>query len=164
MIYTFGEFELDEARRTLSRRGREIRLQPKVLDLLLFLLRHRERVVPKEVLFRELWPDVVVTEASLTRLIKEARRAVGDDGRRQRVLRTSHGRGYRFSAGVEVHNGTTPSEEERRIELARYTLEAAIEYGGLDLRERVREFVGACLGAIEIARAGRESVGSVGRV
>ena len=85
VIYAFGECELDEARRALARRGREVRLQPKVLDLLLFLLRHRERVVPKEVLFRELWPDVIVTEASLTRLVKEARRAVGDDGRRQRV-------------------------------------------------------------------------------
>jgi DNA-binding winged helix-turn-helix (wHTH) protein len=159
VIYTFGDCELDEARRTLSRRGRDVRLQPKVLDLLLFLARHRERVVPKEVLFRELWPDVVVTEASLTRLVKEARRAVGDDGRRQRVLRTSHGRGYRFAAEAVVHNGAAPSEEVRRIELARYSLEAAVEYGGIDLRERVREFVGACLGAIEIARTAREGVG-----
>jgi DNA-binding winged helix-turn-helix (wHTH) protein len=158
-MYRFGECELDEARRTLARRGGEVRLQPKVLDLLLFLLRHRERVVPKEVLFRELWPDVVVTEASLTRLVKEARRAVGDDGRRQRVLRTSHGRGYRFAAAVAAHNGEGRSEEESRIDLARRSLEAAIEYGGLDLRERVREFVGACLGAIEIARSARGGVG-----
>ena len=152
MIYAFGECEVDEARRMLSRRGREVRLQPKVLDLLLFLLRHRERVVPKEVLLRELWPDVIVTEASLTRVVKEARRALGDDGRRQRILRTSHGRGYRFAASVTLRNGARQNEEERRIELARRSLEAAIEYGGLDLRERVREFVGACLGAIEIAR------------
>lgn len=159
MIYAFGECELDEARRALHRHGREVRLQPKVLDLLLFLLRHRERVVPKEVLFRELWPDVVVTEASLTRLVKEARRAVGDDGRRQRLLRTSHGRGYRFAASVSVRNGEGRSEEQGRIDLARRSLEAAIEYGGLDLRERVREFVGACLGAIEIARGARGGVG-----
>ncbi|HEX5065077.1 MAG TPA: winged helix-turn-helix domain-containing protein [Myxococcota bacterium] len=155
MIYAFGECELDEARRSLHRRGREVRLQPKVLDLLLFLLRHRERVVPKEVLFRELWPDVVVTDASLTRLVKEARRALGDDGRRQRVLRTSHGRGYRFAAAATVRNGAGQSEEERRIDLARRSLEAAIEYGGIDLRQRVREFTSACLGAIEIARSGR---------
>lgn len=159
MIYAFGECELDEARRLLHRRGREVRVQPKVLDLLLFLLRHRERVVPKEVLFRELWPEVVVTEASLTRLVKEARRALGDDGRRQRFLRTSHGRGYRFAAQVEVRNGEGCSEEESRIDLARRSLEAAIEYGGLDLRERVREFTSACLGAIEIARAPRGGVG-----
>ena len=159
MIFRFGDCELDEARRALCRRGREVRLQPKVLDLLLFLIRHRERVVPKEVLFRELWPDVIATEASLTRLVKEARRAVGDDGRRQRVLRTSHGRGYRFAAAVEARNGEGRSEEESRIDLARRSLEAAIEYGGLDLRERVREFVGACLGAIEIARAERGGVG-----
>ena len=159
MIHRFGECELDEARRTLFRRGHEVRLQPKVLDLLLFLIRHRERVVPKEVLFRELWPDVIVTEASLTRLVKEARRAVGDDGRRQRVLRTSHGRGYRFAAVVHAKDGEGQGEEEGRIDLARRSLEAAIEYGGLDLRERVREFAVACLAAIEVARAQRGSVG-----
>ncbi len=159
MVYVFGDFELDEARRTLRRRGQDVRLQPKVLDLLLFLLRHRERVVPKPVLFRELWPDVSVTEASLTRLVKEARRALGDDGRRQRILRTAHGRGYRFAVPVELRNGDAGTREEGRIELARRSLEAAIEYGGLDLRERVRDFVRACLGAIETARSVRGGVG-----
>jgi DNA-binding winged helix-turn-helix (wHTH) protein len=159
VVYVFGEFELDESLRALRRRGRDVRLQPKVLDLLLFLVRHRERVVPKPVLFRELWPDVIVTEASLTRLVKEARRALGDDGRRQRMLRTAHGRGYRFAAPVELRNGDPAGREEGRVEIARRSLEAAIEYGGLDLRERVRDFVRTCLGAIESARGARGGVG-----
>lgn len=155
MVYRFRDCEIDEARRVLRRGGRERPLQPKVMDLLLFLLRHRARMVPKELLFRELWPDAIVTEASLTRLVKEARRAVGDDGRRQRVIRTAHRRGYRFVCEVEVRNGDDASEEERVIELARRSLEASVEFGALDLRERVREFAEACLLAIQTAR--RES-------
>ncbi len=152
MIYRFATSELDEARRVLTRAGEEIPVQPKVLDLLLFLARHRNRMVPKELLFRELWPDAIVTEASLTRLVKEARKAVGDDGRRQRVIKTAHRRGYRFVADGMVENGATRSEEEEAIELARRSLEAAIEFGSLDLRERVREFAETCIVAIETAR------------
>ncbi|MGH0032677.1 MAG: winged helix-turn-helix domain-containing protein [Myxococcota bacterium] len=152
MRYHFRDCELDEALRVLTRHGEEVPVQPKVLDLLLFLLRHRSRMVPKELLFRELWPDAIVTEASLTRLVKEARRAVGDDGRRQRVIRTAHRRGYRFVAEVEVRNGDDASEEERAIELARRSLEASVEFGALEVRERVREFAETCLVAIHRAR------------
>ncbi len=109
MIYRFLDCELDEARRTLVRDGEELPVQPKVLDLLVFLARHRARMVPKDLLFRELWPDTIVTEASLTRLVKEARKAVGDDGRRQGVIKTAHRRGYRFVAEVAVSNGGAPS-------------------------------------------------------
>jgi len=152
MVYRFRDCELDEARRIFRRGGRERQVQPKVLDLLLFLVRHRARLVPKQLLFRELWPDAIVTEASLTRLVKEARRLVGDDGRRQKVIRTAHRRGYRFVAEVEVRNGEDSSEEERAIELARRSLEASVEFGALELRERVREFAETCLVAIQTAR------------
>jgi DNA-binding winged helix-turn-helix (wHTH) protein len=155
MLYHFRDCELDEAQRVLRRRGRELPVQPKVLDLLLFLLRHRARLVPKELLFRELWPDAIVTEASLTRLVKEARRAVGDDGRRQKVIRTSHRRGYRFVSDVAVSNGEDQSEEDKAVELARRSLEAAVEFGALELRERVREFAETCLVAIQVARRSR---------
>ena len=159
MLYRFGRCELDEPRRQLSRDGREQAVQPKVLDLLLFLVRHRARVVPKEVLFRELWPDAIVTEASLTRLVKEARRAIGDDGRRQGMIRTANRRGYRFVAEVEARNGETHTEEEQAIELARRSLEASVEFGALELRERVREFADTCLVAIQTARRAAERVG-----
>ena len=154
MLYTFGAYEVDEAARVLRRGGREIPLQPKVLDLLLLVLLHRGRVAPKDLLLRELWPDTVVTEASLTRLVKEARRAVADDGRRQRVIKTVRGRGYRLAAAVRVSNGGEigDGEEERAVELARRSLEAVIERSGMRLRERVRVFVEACQLAIQTAR------------
>jgi DNA-binding winged helix-turn-helix (wHTH) protein len=152
MIYRFGDCEVDEARRVLRRGGRERPLQPKVLDLLLFLLRHRTRLVPKEMLFRELWPDAIVSEASLTRLVKEARRAIGDDGRRQRMIRTANRRGYRFAVDVEVRNGDAQGEEEWAVDLAQRSLEAAVEFDTLELRERVREFAETCRLAIASAR------------
>lgn len=152
MIYRFLNCELDEARRTLSRAGKDQWVQPKVLDLMLFLIRHRARVVPKELLFRELWPDASVTEASLTRLVKEARKALGDDGRAQQVIRTAHRRGYHFVAEVVVRNGESWTEEEQAIELARRSLEAAMEFGALDLRERIADFADTCLEAITAAR------------
>jgi DNA-binding winged helix-turn-helix (wHTH) protein len=152
MIYRFLDCELDEARRVLIRNEEEQAVQPKVLDLLVFLIRHRARMVPKELLFREIWPDAIVTEASLTRLVKEARKVVGDDGRRQQVIKTAHRRGYRFVAEVDASNGESRTEEEEAIEMARRSLEAAVEFGALDLRERVQEFAETCLVAIDAAR------------
>jgi DNA-binding winged helix-turn-helix (wHTH) protein len=56
MILAFGDFELDAELYALRRRGRPVKLEPKVFDVLLFLLRHRARVVTKEELLDALWP------------------------------------------------------------------------------------------------------------
>jgi len=150
MSYRFDDHELDVERRVLRRGAREVRLQPKVFELLHFLILHRTRVVPKQVLLHELWPDACVTTASLTRLVKEARRAVGDGGRAQRVIRTLHGFGYRFACEVSATDGS--SEGERAIALARRSLEVALEQGARDLRARVREFAEICLVAVRSAQ------------
>jgi DNA-binding winged helix-turn-helix (wHTH) protein len=152
MSYRFHEYELDPARRLLLHGSRLVRLQPKVFELLHFLVLHRTRVVPKAVLLRELWPDAYVTAASLTRLVKEARRAVGDDGRRQRVIHTMHGFGYRFVAALSSSEAEDANEGELAIELAQRTLEASLELGAQDLRARVREFAEACLLVVRSAR------------
>lgn len=152
MRAAFHDFELDEATRSLLRAGTRVALQPKVFDLLAFLLRHRAQVVPRDVLLRALWPDAIVTEASLTRLVKEARRALGDDGRSQRVIQTLQRRGYRFVARVRVLENDSNGEAERSVELARRSLEAALDRGAADLRERVRDFVRQCELAIRSAR------------
>ena len=66
--------------------------------MLAFLVTHHDRVVTKEELLDQVWGDRFVSESALTSRIKQARRALGDDGRRQDVIRTVHGRGYRFVA------------------------------------------------------------------
>lgn len=95
-----GDATLSEERRELRRGGALVPVQPKVLDVLLYLVQHRHRVVPQPELLRGVWRDTVVTGASLARALKEARRALGDDGRGQRWIRTLPGRGYRFVGPV----------------------------------------------------------------
>ena len=92
---SFGQFELDTDTRQLRLRGEEICLQPRVFDLLAFLVAHRERVVDKEELLSTLWPGVVVTDASLQRAVSLLRSALRQGGM-ENAIRTYARRGYRF--------------------------------------------------------------------
>jgi DNA-binding winged helix-turn-helix (wHTH) protein/tetratricopeptide (TPR) repeat protein len=97
----FANCELSLDRRELKRDGEPVRVEPQVFDVLAYLVTNRDRVVPKHELLDEVWRTRFVTESALTSRIKSARRAVGDTGRDQRVIRTVHARGYRFVAEVE---------------------------------------------------------------
>lgn len=105
--YRFGNFLLDDARRELRESGRRVDVQRKVLDLLLYLARHRDRAVSKDELIEAVWPGVVVTESVLARAIMKARRAVHDDADGAQVIRTVHGHGYQFVARLEGSEGVT---------------------------------------------------------
>lgn len=94
-IERFAHFELDDDTRQLRLRGREIPLQPRVFDLLLFLVRNRRRVVDKEDLLSAVWPGLIVTDASLQRAVSLARSALRRGGL-ERAIRTHARRGYRF--------------------------------------------------------------------
>lgn len=96
-IHRFAAFELDQNRRALRLEGREIPLQPRVFDLLLYLVEHRDRVVGKEELLDALWPGVVVTESSLQRAVSLARTALQQGGLGE-AIRNYARRGYRFLA------------------------------------------------------------------
>ena len=105
MRFRWGDCEVDREARRLSRAGAPVPTQPLVLDLLLLLLQHRGRVVSEEVIRRELWPSVRVTDASVRRVLKESRRLIGDDGATQGQIETVRGRGIRFVAGVTIEDG-----------------------------------------------------------
>jgi len=92
--WRFGPYELDEARRELRVAGALRPLQPRVFDVLAYLVAHGDRVVEKEELLREVWRDAVVTDASLQRAVSVARRALRAADRD--LLRTHARRGYRF--------------------------------------------------------------------
>ena len=100
MTYAFGAHELDVDRLELRHTGTPVALEPQTFDVLVYLVRHRDRVVPKEELMDEVWGGRFVSETAVTSRIKQARRALGDDGRSQGFIRTHHGRGYRFVAEV----------------------------------------------------------------
>ncbi len=110
MVFAFGDYELDTRRRELRRRGKQVALEPQVFDVLAFLVEHRDHVVSKQELFENVWRDRFVSDAALSSRVKAARKAVGDSGRAQRVIRTIHGRGLRFVAAVEERaEGVAPA-------------------------------------------------------
>ncbi len=108
MRFRFGVYELDERARELRRAGEPVRIQPKPFELLLLLLRSRDRVLGFDELRAALWPDEIVSPASLNRAVTHARRAIGDTGRGVLVASVPR-RGYRF-AGEVVAVGDEPAE------------------------------------------------------
>jgi predicted ATPase/DNA-binding winged helix-turn-helix (wHTH) protein len=97
-VIEFDEFVLDLARFELRRNGTPVQVERQVFDLLVYLVHAQGRVVTKEELLDNVWGTRFVTESALTTQIKFARRALGDDGTRQRFIRTVHRRGYEFVA------------------------------------------------------------------
>lgn len=107
--FRFGPCELDEARRSLAAHGRELKLQPRVFDLLCYLVRHRERVVSKDELLEQLWPGTVVIDNALQRVVSLARSALAEVGQADAV-RTYSRHGYRFCSDTcaEAQSGDAP--------------------------------------------------------
>jgi len=102
MIYRFGPFELDLAKAELREDGELCSLEPQVFALLAFLVEHRERLVSKDEIFENVWDGRVVSDSALASRVKSLRKALGDDGRAQRYIRTTHGKGFRFVAEVRA--------------------------------------------------------------
>ncbi|HKP58764.1 MAG TPA: AAA family ATPase [Polyangiales bacterium] len=98
MIYRFLEFELDETCFELRFEGQPITVQARVFALIAYLLRHRDRVVTKEELVRELWKANAVSDTAISQVVMLARKALRDEGESQRIIRTLRGRGFRFIA------------------------------------------------------------------
>jgi DNA-binding winged helix-turn-helix (wHTH) protein/tetratricopeptide (TPR) repeat protein len=110
VILAFGDCELDLDRYELRRAGLLVPIEPQVFDVLVHLASYPDRVVSKEELLDTVWGDRFVSESALTSRIKAARRAVGDDGTRQAVIATAHGRGYRMVVPVHERGGNGRSE------------------------------------------------------
>lgn len=100
MKYFFDTFVLDTAVRELSDGGAVVRIEPKVFELLLHLLEHRDRVVSKDELLASIWQGRFISEAAMSSAVRSLRKALGDDGRSQRYVKTLHGHGFRFIAPV----------------------------------------------------------------
>jgi DNA-binding winged helix-turn-helix (wHTH) protein/pimeloyl-ACP methyl ester carboxylesterase len=96
MKYVFDRFSIDAAAREMLASGAPVPLEPKVLDLLVCLIELRDRVVSKDELIEAVWNGRIITDAAISSAVSAARRALGDDGHRQRYVKTLHGRGFRF--------------------------------------------------------------------
>jgi len=100
MQYAFEDYVIDSDRRELTRSAEPIAVGPQVFDLLLHLVRNREHVVSKDELLDAVWAGRIVSESTLTSHINAARKAVGDSGQNQRLLRTIARKGFRFVGDV----------------------------------------------------------------
>lgn len=110
MTYRFGDFELWRERYELRRGAAPVALEPRVFEVLAYLVHHRDRVVPKSELLASLWPGQYVSDSALTRTIGEARRAL----RHEEWIKTVYGRGFAFTAPVvEVAADRTEAESLR---------------------------------------------------
>jgi DNA-binding winged helix-turn-helix (wHTH) protein len=120
----FGEFSFDQDAMLLLRGKREVRLSKKAFELLRILIAEKHRVVKKAELHSRLWPDTFVVDTNLNVLIAEIRKAL-DDGER-RIVRTSHGVGYRFAVDVESLDAEIPATANARswlvVDEQRYVL------------------------------------------
>jgi TolB-like protein/Tfp pilus assembly protein PilF len=101
MHLVFDDCVLDLDRRELSRASLIVATAPKVFDLLVYLVEHRERVVSRDDLMDAVWGGRIVSESTLASHINAVRKAVGDDGQQQRVIRTVARKGFRFVADVK---------------------------------------------------------------
>jgi DNA-binding winged helix-turn-helix (wHTH) protein len=99
--FRFDDFEVDEARSELSRRGERIPLHATPFRLLVYLLQNSARLCTKDEVLRAVWPDTIVSDDALSSALKDLRKALGDDGSQQRYIRTERKRGYRFAAPVQ---------------------------------------------------------------
>jgi DNA-binding winged helix-turn-helix (wHTH) protein len=106
MRLRFGDVTFDSGRRALFRGPQQIHLSPKAFRFLELLISRRPNAVPKEEILETVWPDVVVSEASLATLAKDVRKALGGGAEESPFLRTVHGFGYAFEGEVqEVPDG-----------------------------------------------------------
>ena len=101
-VYRFGGFTLRASARELLRADAHVPLSPRAFDCLTYLIEHRDRAVGKDELVEAIWGRPNVSDTQLGQTVLRARRAVGDDGQIQRVIRTVARYGYHFIADVDV--------------------------------------------------------------
>jgi len=122
MPFAFGEHVLDVERRELRRGGDPVAVEPQVFDLIVYLVQNRDRVVTKDELLDAVWGGRIVSESALTARINAVRRAVGDSGEAQAVIRTIQRRGFRFIAEVREEGAPATMRDAPALEAAALAL------------------------------------------
>ena len=100
MTLSFDDYEIDVERRELRRAEIAVHVEPQVFDLLVYLVQNRDRVVSKDDLIASVWGGRIVSDSTLTSRINAARKAVGDSGEEQKLIRTIPRKGLRFVGTV----------------------------------------------------------------
>lgn len=112
---TFGDFTIDSADERLLGRDGPVRLGNKAYRVLLALAEQEGRLLTKDDLFSSVWDGTIVSESALTSVIKELRRALGDDPRAPRYIESVYGRGYRLLPAVSRSRGIQASDAPEAV-------------------------------------------------
>lgn len=115
MRFLFEDYVLDPDRRELLHGKTAVSVEPQVFDLLLYLVRNRERVVSRDDVFAAVWRGRIVSESALSTRVNAARTAVGDNGNAQRLIKTVPRKGFRFVGAVVEDPGAVGAEPARAI-------------------------------------------------
>ncbi len=118
MQFVFGDYTLDPDRRELTRGSEAVAIGPQVFDLLVYLVQNHDHVVSKDDLLGAVWDGRIVSEATITSHINAARKAVGDNGQEQRMIRTIARKGFRFIGEAASSDGFVQGNDHDPAELA----------------------------------------------
>lgn len=110
MILAFGDIEIDSRKGEVRRDSHPVRMAPRVMSLLHLLAANSERMVTKDEIVEKVWDGRFISDSAISTSIKEVRQAIGDDGRRQEMIKTIHGLGFRCVADVRL---IAPAEPTR---------------------------------------------------
>jgi TolB-like protein len=110
MRYSFDDIEFDTVTLELRKAGIAQNVEPLILDLLSVLIENRQRIMTKDDLVKVVWKGRIVSDSTIASSIKMVRKAVGDDGKKQRLIRTVNRRGYRFIGELKPQNTTEKTE------------------------------------------------------
>jgi TolB-like protein len=125
--FSFSDCVLDCDRRELRCASRLVAVEPQVLDLLIYLVEQRERVVTKDDLIASVWGGRIVSDATLTSRIYAARKAIGDTGQDQRLIRTITRKGLRFVGSVRAESETPEPPAAKALEEGRRAPASVLE-------------------------------------
>jgi DNA-binding winged helix-turn-helix (wHTH) protein len=141
--FHFADHALDTDRRELRRGQEPVAVEPQVFDLLVYLVENRDRVVSKDDLIASVWGGRIVSDSTLTSRVNAARRAVGDNGEEQKLIRTIARKGMRFVGAVHMQGGRDDGVQERSMgearKIAAILVADVVDYGRLaaDDEERI---------------------------
>jgi TolB-like protein/Tfp pilus assembly protein PilF len=112
MTFSFGDYDIDVERRELRRAKTPVHVEPQVFDLLVYLVKNRDRVVSKDDLIASVWGGRIVSDSTLTSRINAVRNAVGDTGEDKKLIRTIARKGFRFVGAVHMRPSGQASGDE----------------------------------------------------
>ncbi|OKO82103.1 hypothetical protein AC629_24640 [Bradyrhizobium sp. NAS80.1] len=173
MRYFFVDCALDTDRRELRRGSDVVPTTPQVLDLLEYLIRSRDRVVSKDDLVNAIWNGRIVSDAALTTRLNAARRAIGDSGDQQRLIKTFPRRGFRFVAavhdedqrpGAAVISGALAEPSKLACEAGRATVSIPDAAERVVGKRRFDDWLGRHRGRIKLVGAALAWVATIGAI